>query len=45
VANRASILKDRGITWLERGRDDLAVADFTAVVDAAGTTDEAARAR
>jgi len=37
----ASLLNNRGITWLTLGRVDLAVADFTAVIEAPSATDEA----
>lgn len=37
----ASLLNNRGITWLHLGRTDLALADFTAVVEAPMATDEA----
>lgn len=37
----ASILNNRGITWLDLGRDDLAVADFTSVIESPAASDEA----
>jgi len=37
----ASLLNNRGITWLRLGRVDLAVDDFTAVVESVTATEEA----
>ena len=37
----AAILNNRGITWLDLGRDDAAAADFTAVINAVTATEEA----
>lgn len=37
----ASILNNRGITWGKLGRPDLAIADYTAVIDAQVASDEA----
>ena len=37
----AAILNNRGITWMDLGRDEAAAADFTAVIDAATATEEA----
>lgn len=37
----ASLLNNRGLTWLALGRAALALADFTAVIDSVTATDEA----
>jgi hypothetical protein len=37
----ASMLNNRGITWLRLDRPDLAIADFTAVIEATTASDEA----
>lgn len=37
----SSLLNNRGITWLTLGRVDLAVADFTSVIEAPAATHEA----
>jgi tetratricopeptide (TPR) repeat protein len=38
---QASILNNRGITWLQLDRDESAVADFTSVIDSPAASEEA----